>query len=419
MAKPDLAQARAQLSPAARAELMQRLRGGGAATTVIPRLSPGAPAPLSTSQDRLWLIDQLLPGTAAYNIPVALRIRGALDGAALKRSLDELVRRHAILRTVFEPGTATTTDPMAGCRQRVLPALAIALPISDLRSLAPAARAVAEAEQVRAVCTEPFDLAHGPLVRARLLWLSPREHLLVLCFHHIVCDGVSAAVAVRELSVLYQAFVRGRPSPLPPLAIQYADYAAWQRAEATGPAHAAALDRWQAALAGAPPWLELATDRPRTAELALASSTASIVIPDGVVAQVQALGRAEGATPFMVLLAALQALLVRHTGQRDVVVGAPISTRSRAELEPLIGFFVNTLPLRARIAAGDSFRRVLRAVRESVLAAFAARDVPFEQILERLGLRAEAGRVPLSEVMFAYEEPVAAPAADDLGLALD
>ncbi|HEX3759109.1 MAG TPA: amino acid adenylation domain-containing protein [Kofleriaceae bacterium] len=427
MASSDLAHARAQLSPAARAELMQRLRGGGAAATAIPRVA-GATAPLSTSQERLWLIDQLLPGSAAYNIPVALRIRGTLDGAALKRSLDELVRRHAILRTVFEPATQATTeataDPaagpaIAGCRQRVLPALAIALPVTDLRSLAPATRVAAEAEHIHAVCTQPFDLAHGPLLRARLLWLAPREHLLVLCFHHIACDGASAAVAVRELSALYQAFVLGQPSSLPPLAIQYADYAAWQRAETTRPAHAAALDRWQAALAGAPPWLELATDRPRTAQPALASSTASLVIPADVVARLQALGRGEAATPFMVLLAALQALLVRHTGQRDVVVGAPISTRSRPELEPLIGFFVNTLPLRARIAPGDSFRSVLCAVRATVLAAFADRDVPFEQIVERMGLRVEAGRVPLSEVMFAYEEPVAAPAGGGLGLALD
>ena len=413
MAKPDLAQVRAQLSPAARAELARRLRGGGGDTApVIARLAPDAPAALSTSQERLWLIDQLLPGTAAYNVPVALRIRGALDGAAIKRSLDELVRRHAILRTVFEPG------PGGGCRQRVRPDLAVALPLRDLRGLAPLPRAAAEAAHVRAVATHVFDLARGPLLVAELLWLSPREHLLVLCFHHMVCDGVSAAVAVHELSVLYRAFVRGRPSPLPPLVVQYADYAAWQRTEAAGPAHAAALDRWQAALSGAPPWLELATDQPRTADPSLAAASASIVIADDTLARVQAIGRAERATPFMVLLAALQAVLVRHTGQRDVVVGTPISTRSRAELEPLIGFFVNTLPLRAQVAIDDSFRTLLGQVRARVLAAFAARDVPFEQILERLELRAEVGRVPLSELMFAYEEPVAAPAGDELGLAL-
>ncbi|HET9627465.1 MAG TPA: amino acid adenylation domain-containing protein [Kofleriaceae bacterium] len=405
MAKPDLAAARAQLSPEARAELARRLRGGGAAAATIPRLAAGATAPLSTSQERLWLIEQLLPGTAAYNIPIALRIRGALDGAALKRSLDELIRRHAILRTVFAAG-----------EQRVLPQLALALPVRDLRGLAPEARAAAEADHVRAVATQPFDLARGPLLRAELLWLAPREHVLALAFHHIVCDGESVAVAVRDLGALYQAFVRGVASPLPALAIQYADYAAWQRAEATRPGHAAALDRWQAELAGAPAWLELATDAPRPAVPSLESSTVALEIPAEIVAPALALGRGEGATPFMVVLAALQAVLVRHTGQRDLVVGAPISTRSRAELEPLLGFFVNTLPLRAQIAIDASFRRVLAQVRARVLAAFAGRDVAFEHILERLGLRAEAGRVPLSEVMFAYEEPVAAPALDGNGL---
>jgi amino acid adenylation domain-containing protein len=402
MSKRDLEQRREGLSPAMRAELQRRLRGGAPAAAPsarIPRQLPGELVLLSTSQERLWLIDQLFPGTPAYNIPVAARIRGALDTSALKRGLDALVERHHALRTVFD----VTPE---GCRQRVLPTLAVALPIVDLRQLGEDERDAERERHLRAMGEHRFDLARGPLLHACLLWLAPREHLLLLTFHHIVCDGVSSAIALRELTALYEAFAAGRSSPLPELPIQYVDYAAWQREQERGHAHARQLEQWSERLAGAPTWLELPTDHPRAATSTQRSSTETILIPREVFNGLTAVGRAERATPFMVLLAALQAVLTQHAGQRDLLVAAPISNRPRAELEPLIGFFVNTLPLRARVTSDDTFRGLLGRVRDGALAAYAGSEVPFERIIERLGVRPERGRVPFSEVMFSFEEVV-------------
>ena len=353
--------------------------------------------PLSFAQQRLWFLDQLRPGDAAYNIPAALRVIGDFDKAAFAFAVNEIVRRHEALRTTF-----VVRDGVAA--QAIAPALEIAIPVVDLGALD------CELQEAEALCLaseearRPFDLALGPLLRATTLDLGvrpstgEREHIVMFTLHHIVSDGWSSGVLIREFVALYEAFVAGRPSPLPDLTIQYADYAVWQREWLQGEVLERQLAYWRDRLAGAPPTLDLPTDRPRPATQDHAGATHHFTVGKDIAERLASLGRREGATLFMTLLAAFQLLLSRYSGQRDISVGTPVANRRRLELEGLIGFFVNTLVMRTDLSGDPSFRALLARARETVLGAQAHQDLPFERLVEELQPTRDVSRDPLFQV---------------------
>ncbi len=359
--------------------------------------------PTSFAQEQLWVVDQLDPGPV-YNIFSALPFPGAPDQPALRRALAEVVRRHEALRTTFH---AQGGQPV----QRIAPAGPLALPVADLRALPPALR---EAEAARLIAQEKahrFDLARGPLLRA-LLVLQEREHLLLLVVHHIVSDGWSVGVLARELGVLYEAFAAGRPSPLPVLPLQYADFALRQREQFAGGAMARQLAYWTHRLSGAPELLRLPLDRPRPRVRGYAGAWQPVAIGSRTTAGLQALGRRERVTPFMTLLAAFAILLYRYSGQTDIVVGTPIANRRQAETEALIGFFVNMLVLRIQLDPRAGALEVVRQVREVTLAAYEHADLPFETLAAELRPQRDGSHSPLFQVAFALHNlPGAAPAA--------
>jgi len=372
------------------------LRSGDAVP--LPPLQPrpaGGDAPLSFTQERLWILQRLAPASPAYNVPDTLRIGGTLDVAVLERALAEIVRRHQVLRAVI-------VETAAGPVQRVLP-LDFRLPVHDLSQLAPGARETEARRRVAEDMATPFALGEGPLFRLVLLRLADDDHVLHLSAHHTVFDGWSAAVFGRELAALYEAFAAGLPSPLAEPPVQYADYAAWQRGWMTDEAVERQVAYWRERLAGAPPLLELPTRRPRPAVQGYAGGMVAGMLPPELLAGVRALARREGATPFMVLLAALDVVLARWSGQGDVVVGTQVAGRTRAEVEPLLGVFLNTLVIRADLGGDPSFREVLARVREAVVGAYAHQDVPFERVLEALRVPRSLGHSPVFQVMVNYQ----------------
>ncbi len=378
-----------------------------------PPLAPvprDRPLPLSFPQERLWFLDRLAPGKAAYDIPFTLGLAGALDRRALAAALSEIVRRHEALRTTFpEIGG----EP----RQQIAPPAAFPLPDVDLAAL-PADRAAGEAEALLArEARRPFDLARGPLLRAVLLRLGPRAHRLLGNLHHIVADGWSMEVLRGELAALYAAFAAGLPSPLPPLPVQYADYAVWQRAFLSGEALERAMAFWRDTLAGVPAALDLPADRPRPAVASLAGGERPLPLPAETGGRVAALARRGAATSFMVLLAAFEALLARLSGAADFAVGTPVANRGRAEIEGLIGFFVNTLPLRARIEPRAPFAGRVAAARAAALAAFSHPELPFEKLVDLVGPARSLAHNPLYQVLFTLaREGRAAPSPPGLAL---
>ncbi len=343
--------------------------------------------PLSFAQQRLWLLDQLLPSGSVYNLPRVVRLAGELDVEVLRRAFDELVRRHEVLRTRFEVHDG---EPV----QVIEPQLSVAVEAEDLGALAPAQREAEAQRRARQEAQAPFDLERGPLVRARLLRLAPTEHWLLFSLHHIVTDGWSMGVLMRELSVLYGAYRRGEPSPLAELPVQYADYALWQREWLQGGVLEQQLAYWKQALAELPV-LELPTDRPRPMVASYRGARLSFELGEELTRGLKALSRREGATLFMTLLAAFQVLLYRYSGQEDLAVGVPIAGRSRPELEGLIGFFVNTLVLRVDASGNPSFLELLARVRENALDAYAHQDLPFEKLVEALAPKRDLSRNPL------------------------
>src|SRR5215213_2360311 len=345
--------------------------------------------PLSFAQQRLWFLDQLQPGVTAYNIPGALRLRGALKVTALEQSLNEIIARHETLRTVFSVVEGQAV-------QLIRNSLTISLAITEVEETDVPRLARAEA-------APPFDLEAGPLLRVRLLRLSEREHVLLLTMHHIVSDGWSMGVLVRELCALYETFSQGGESPLAPLTVQYADYAQWQREHLTGEVLEQQLQYWREQLAGAPALLELPVDHPRPAVQSFRGARESVRLGAELTRALQDLSRAEGVTLFMTLLAGFAALLWRYTGERDVVVGTPVANRGRREVEGLIGFFVNTLPLRMQVGGEESFRETLGRVREVCLGGYAHQEVPFERVVEELGVERRLSQSPLFQVMFALQ----------------
>ncbi|MEW5928457.1 MAG: amino acid adenylation domain-containing protein, partial [Gemmatimonadota bacterium] len=374
---------------------VEEMRGTGAAPTPpIERVPRDGPLPLSFAQQRLWLVDRLEPGNAAYNIPFALRLRGRPDVPALRAGLDELVRRHETLRTTF----AERPD---GPVQVVHPPARVPLPVADLGGLPGAERESRAGRLAAEEALRPFDLARGPLLRGTLLRLGEDDHVLCFTLHHVVGDGWSTGVLVREVSALYAAFSRGETPRLPELPVQYADYAAWQRGWLRGEALEAQIAYWRERLEGAPPLLGLPTDRPRPQVQGGAGASLRFVVPAGTTRGLRRLARREGATLFMTALAAWQLLLSRYSRQDDVSVGTPVAGRTRAEVEGLVGFFVNMLVVRTDLSGEPTFRELLERVREGALGAFAHQEIPFEKLVEALQPERGPGHDPFFQVVFA------------------
>ncbi|HEU0052266.1 MAG TPA: condensation domain-containing protein, partial [Longimicrobium sp.] len=392
----DVLQKLSDLSPERRRLLELRMRlaqaaaDGGSAPRARPR--DGDTAPASFAQERLWVVDRLDPGGAFYTMPYPLRIRGALDVAALERALDGLRERHETLRTTFaERGGAPV--------QVIHPFVPVPLAVDDLSALSPAAREAEAERRVHADANTGFDLTAGPLFRARLLRLAGDDHVLLLCVHHILSDGWSMGVLGRELGALYEAFHAGRPSPLAPLPLQYADFAAWERERLSGDALETRLAFWRNALAGAPPALSLPTDRPRPARQSHRGRQHRLAIEAAVADRLRALAKAEGATLFHALLGAVRLLLARWGGDDDVVLGTPTANRGRGEVEGLIGFFANTLPLRGDLSGDPTFAALVRRERDGALAAIAHQELPFERIVDALRVPRDPGRNPVFQAM--------------------
>jgi len=358
----------------------------------IPRRQSNEILPLSFAQQRLWFLDQFAPGSSFYNVDNALRLRFPVNVQALEQSYNETVRRHEALRTTFR---AVDGKPV----QVIAESLHLPMTVRDLRHLPTTER---ESEALRIATDEarrPFDLARGPLVRTTLIQMDTADYLLLLTMHHIVSDGWSMDVFAKEIQDLYSAFCLGKPSPLPELPIQYADFAVWQRGWLEGEVFERQLAYWRKQLADLPA-LQLPTDRPRPAVMSYRGARHPIVIPDALCEKLKALSQREGATLFMTLLAAFQTLLHRYTGQDDIVIGSPIANRNRAEMEGLIGFFVNTLVLRTDMSGDPSVREVLARVRQTALDAYAHQDLPFEKLVEDLHPQRDLSRNPLFQVCF-------------------
>ncbi len=355
----------------------------------IPRRAEGGPAPLSFDQERLWFLHQLDPGETAYNITTVTRLRGALDVACLAAALQEIVRRHEAWRTVLP---AVDGRPV----QVVLPRLDVPLPVIDLAAVADAgSRALALARQE---ARRPFDFERGPLVRARLFRVAPEEHLCVLVVHHIVTDWVSFQLAWHELAALYLAFQERKPSPLPPPPIQYADFAVWQRSWMDGEALQRYLDFWLQEIAGAPQALELPTDRPRPAFLSMRGGMARLRVAAADVEALRAVGRKEGATTFMALLAIWGALLERLTGAGKVLISSPNANRGRTETQGLLGFLLTQLVFATDVTGDPTFRELLVRARGTALRAFSHQDLPFGKLVEAVRPERDPSRAPLVQV---------------------
>jgi amino acid adenylation domain-containing protein len=380
------------------------------AAGVSRRAAPG-PAPLSFAQERLWFLDQLEPGGSAYNIGRAYALGGALAPAALAHALGEIVRRHEALRTRFttlDDRPVQVTDP-AGRWQ---------LPLADLSSLPAAVRETEAQRLAGGTVRRAFDLARGPLLRTVLLRRGPDEHLLLVAMHHIVSDGWSLSLFARELAELYRGFAGGAAPVLPEMAVQYADYAVWQRERlASGALADQLLAYWRRQLAGAPPVLELPTDRPRPAVQSFRGDVRQLALPAATAAELRAFAWRAGATPFMALLAVLTALLSRYSGQSDVVVGSPIAGRNRSELECLIGFFVNTLVLRSQWRGDPPLGDLVALARRATLAAHAHQELPFERLVAELSPVRNLGQTPLFQVLFNLQHPAPEPRLPGLLLA--
>jgi amino acid adenylation domain-containing protein len=384
-----------ELSPQKRALLELLLReelAGDRPDSRIPRRTVPSPAPQSFAQRRLWMLEALRPGTPVYTIRTSVRFTGGVDCAALARSVNEVVGRHEALRTTF---TMHEGEPV----QVIAPALVVNLPVIDIDGATPQEREVAAQRRADEEACRPFDLEAGPLFRPFLLRLDAADHVLLFTLHHVVADGWSLGILLRELTALYTAFARGDPSPLPEPPIQYADYAIWQHDALATPALAQQLAYWTEQLANLPP-LALPTDRQRPALPGLAGARQHVILSPAVTDGLQALSRREGATLFMTLLAAFEVVLARWSGQDDFGIGTPIANRTRAETEDVIGFFLNTLVLRADVSGDPTFFDLLARVRETTLSAYAHQDLPFERLLEAVRPPRDPSRTPLFQVFF-------------------
>ncbi len=353
--------------------------------------------PVSFAQERIWFLEQLESESIFHNVPAAVRLPGPLSVSLLERCIEEMVRRHESLRTTFG---SVEGRPV----QIIAPELHIPVTLVDLEAFFSPSQREAEAQRLAAVeSRRPFDLIRGPLLRVMLLRLAAADHVLLLTLHHIISDGWSMGVLLQELSVLYEAYSSGRPSPLAELAIQYADFAQWQRQWLQGEVLDQHRQWWCEQLRGAPAQLELPADHPRPGVATFRGAVELFQFTSTLSEALKQLSQREGVTLFMILLAAFQTLLARYTGQSDIVVGTPIANRTRSELEPLIGFFVNTLVLRTDLGGNPSFRELLARVRENTLGAYAHQDLPFEKLVEDLQPERSLSRNPMFQVMLVLQ----------------
>ncbi|HEX3525655.1 MAG TPA: amino acid adenylation domain-containing protein [Thermoanaerobaculia bacterium] len=418
--KPDpMSQRLASLSLAERARLFEKLRdkkrsedaaGSPAVPALLPRDRTAGPPPLSFAQQRLWFLDRLAPGDAAYNIATPVSITGLLDPGRLRRSLASVIARHDSLRTTFRlAGSEPVQEIAAGSS-------ACALPVVDLAALA-GGRGEAEALRLRDEdAARPFDLAAGPLLRSALLRLGPERHLLLLNLHHIISDGRSNGVLVRELTSLYDL---GAGASLPELPIQYADFAVWQRRWLAGEVLERQAALWRRRLAGMPPALDLPSDRPRPPVRSSRGAFRELALEPALVLRLKEVARRQEATLFTVLLAVYQALLCRWTGQDDLCVGVPVANRNRREVAGLIGFFVNTLVLRGDLSGAPGLGELLKRLKQVTLEAFEHQDLPFEKLVEVLRPQRDPSRSPLVQVLLTLQNtPGAVLAAGGLRLEL-
>jgi amino acid adenylation domain-containing protein len=364
--------------------------------------------PLSFAQQRLWFLDQLEPGCHAYNMPGAVRISGPLNRAVLEKSLSEIVRRHETLRTHF---SLTGGEPV----QIIDDAAPLNLAVLDLRELPLGERDTQLDQILTSEAREPFDLARGPLLRMKLVVLTDEEHVLAVTMHHIVSDGWSLGLFLRELAALYRANAEGMESPLPPLPIQYADFASWQRNWLRDEKLSSLLAYWVKQLKGAPPFLELPTDHSRRSVRSYNGARQSVLLPQSLTDELKRLSREEGVTLFMVLAAAFKVLLYRYSGQTDIVVGTVSANRNQPEIEELIGFFVNTLVLRTDLLETRTFRALLAKIRETVIDACTYQDLPFEKLVEELQPERDTSRTPLFQVLL-VEQKQLTPELDSAGV---
>jgi amino acid adenylation domain-containing protein len=397
-----------------KAELLAFLRdqasSASPAPPPIPRRVSKEPAPLSFAQERLWFLEQLDPGTTVYNICRASRLTGKLNTAALEASLTEILRRHEILRSqirIVDGRPVQITVAMSRFE----------VPVTDLRSLTETERDAEVRDRIKAEAQRPFEFSAGLFLRVVLLQTSDEQHILVLTTHHIVSDAWSMGILTKEIWILYDAYANGRPVSLAELPVQYADYAAWQREWLQGDVLESQLSYWKERL-NELLVLNLPTDHPRPAKQSFRGARQPITLSESLTAAVNELSRREGVTQFMTLLAALQLLLYRYSGQEDVVVGSPIANRNHAEVEGLIGFFVNTLVLRTDCSGNPTFREFLLRVRDVCLRAYAHQDLPFEKLVQELHPERDLSRNPLFQVMFALQNATR-PLAEVSGLSFE
>jgi amino acid adenylation domain-containing protein len=367
-------------------------RHEAAFAAIAPRRDAG-PAPLSAAQRRAWILEQMDPGRATFNRPLALRLRGMLDRGALSRVLGEILRRHEILRTIFPEQDGVPV-------QVVLPARPVRIAEHDLERVPEAARETEARRIASKAAGRAFDLARGPLVRPMLLRLAARDHVLLLMMHHIVFDGWSESNLLAELGTLYAAFSAGRPSPLPEPKLQYGDFAAWQQQRDTDEYLDEHLAYWRRQLRDLPSTLALPTDFPRAGGSTARGGRVSFALDASASQRLFAFARTERVTPFMVLVAAFQAVLGRHASQEDVVVGVPSAGRTHAETEEMFGCFMNVLVLRGDLSGNPTFRALLHRIRQTALDAYAHQEVPFERLVDALRTPRAADRWPLFQVMF-------------------
>jgi hypothetical protein len=352
--------------------------------------------PLSFAQQRLWFIDRLEAGSPFYNIPIAVRLNGRLDLEVLQRCVNETIRRHEILRTGF---LEIEREPV----QVIADELSLPIAVHDLTHLSGGEKDAQVHRQANEELQRPFSLEQAPLLRIHLFRQAPHEHVLLVIMHHIVSDGWSLSVLVQELTELYAAFSEGKPSPLKELEIQYADYAAWQCEWLSGEVLHSQLAHWKARLAGAPPVLALPTDHAFPERQTYQGRKHALTLSSSITADIRLITRSEGVTLFMALLAAYELLLCHYTQRTDLVVGTAVAGRSRSEVESLIGFFVNTLPLRTDLSGDPDFHELLQRTREVCLNAYAHQDLPFEKLVEELQPRRDPVHPPIVQVMFILE----------------
>lgn len=379
------------------AEAVSAARGEGRRLPPFEVADRTRPLPLTFAQEQVWFLSQLVPDNIAYNFQATLHLRGALDAAALERALLMLLERHEVLRSAF---VAQGDRPV----QIVGPTPPFALPVEDLRALPASQRAGEVERRVRAELQQPFDLGHPPLVRWRLYRTADDEHVLLQMEHHFVHDGWSFALLLRELCALYAACAAGRPSPLPPPERQYGDFAVWQREVLEREALEAPLAYWRDTLRGSPPALDLPADRPRPPLPTLRGAGERIELPGALYDELRAFSRRERVTLFVTMLAAFQTLLLRTTGEDDLVIGSAVANRRLRATEGIPGMFVTPLVLRTDLSGDPTFRELLARVRAVTLGAYAHQDVPFPKLVEALQRRRDVSRNPLFQVLFAFHD---------------